>query len=133
MRFDALFTFIYSPRPGTPAAKMPDPFPRADKNRRFDRLLEAQNRISLEKHQAYIGKTCRVLLDGTDKDLLTGRTDGGRLVRLPGDPALIGQFCDVRITDCTTWSLTGELAAAWPLTPYKTAQKGAFPWQSLPP
>lgn len=112
VRFDALFTFIYSPRPGTPAAKMPDPFPRADKNRRFDRLLEAQNRISLEKHQAYIGKTCRVLLDGTDKDLLTGRTDGGRLVRLPGDPALIGQFCDVRITDCTTWSLTGELAAA---------------------
>lgn len=112
VRFDALFTFIYSPRPGTPAAKMPDPFPRADKNRRFDRLLEAQNRISLEKHQAYIGKTCRVLLDGTDKNLLTGRTDGGRLVRLPGDPALIGQFCDVRITDCTTWSLTGELAAA---------------------
>lgn len=112
VRFDALFTFIYSPRPGTPAAKMPDLFPRADKNRRFDRLLEAQNRISLEKHQAYIGKTCRVLLDGTDKDLLTGRTDGGRLVRLPGDPALIGQFCDVRITDCTTWSLTGELAAA---------------------
>lgn len=108
VRFDALFTFIYSPRPGTPAAKMPDPFTRADKNCRFNRLLELQNRISLEKHQAYVGTTCRVLLDGTDKELLTGRTDGGRLVRLPGDTAWIGEFRDVRITDCTTWSLLGE-------------------------
>ena len=110
VRFDALFTFIYSPRPGTPAAKMPDPYTRADKNRRFDRLVETQNRISAEKHQAYVGRQFRVLIDGTESDCLTGRTEGGRLVRLAGDPALIGQFRQVRITGCSTWSLTGELA-----------------------
>ena len=109
VRYDALFTFIFSPRGGTPAAKMPDPFTKADKNRRFDRLCAVQNRISEEKHRAYIGRTERVLADGRDGELLTARTDGGRLVRLPGDDALIGQFVEVRITGCTTWSLTGEL------------------------
>lgn len=110
VRFDALFTFIYSPRQGTPAATMPDPYTRQDKNRRFDRLLAVQNRISEERHQAYVGKTLPVLIDGAEGELLTGRTDGGRLVRLPGDAALIGQFRDVRITGSTTWSLTGSLA-----------------------
>ena len=109
VRYDALFTFIFSPRNGTPAAKMDDPFTKADKNRRFDRLVAAQNRISEEKHRAYIGKTVRILVDGKDGDLLTGRTDGGRLVRFAGSDCLIGQFLDVKITDCTTWSLVGEL------------------------
>ena len=109
VRFDSLFTFIYSPRPGTPAAEMPDPTTKEEKNRRFDRLCQTQNRISTEKHQAYIGTTFRVLIDGTDKDMLTARTDGGRLVRLSGSEDLIGQFRTVKITDCTTWSLTGEL------------------------
>ncbi len=111
VRYDALFTFIYSPRKGTPAAEMPDPTEKAEKNRRFDRLLELQNRISEEKHREYIGKTVRVLVDGTDGELLTGRTDGGRLVRLSGDAdALMGSFVMVTITGCTTWSLTGQLA-----------------------
>ena len=57
VRYDALFTFIFSPRGGTPAAKMEDPTPKEEKNRRFDRLCEVQNRISLEIHQNYIGKT----------------------------------------------------------------------------
>ena len=107
--YDALFTFIYSPRGGTPAAVMPDPFTKADKNRRFDRLLELQNRISEEKHRAYIGTEQLVLVDGKDGDLLTSRTGGGRLVRFSGDDSLIGQFVTVKITDCTTWSLVGEL------------------------
>ena len=110
VRYDALFTFIFSPRGGTPAAKMPDPFTKADKNRRFDRLCAVQNRISEEKHREYVGKTLRVLIDGRDGELLTARTDGGRLVRLPGDDSLIGQFADVTIDGCTTWSLTGKLA-----------------------
>ena len=109
VRYDALFTFIFSPRGGTPAAKMPDPFTKADKNRRFDRLCALQNRISEEKHRAYIGKTVRVLVDGRDGDKLTARTDGGRLVRFDGDDSLIGQFVDTEITGCTTWSLTGKL------------------------
>ncbi len=110
VRYDALFTFIYSPRGGTPAASMPDPTTREEKNRRFDRLLAVQNRISEEKHRAYIGKTVRVLTDGRDGDVLTGRTDGGRLVRFPGEDRQIGQFLSVKITGCTTWSLTGEQA-----------------------
>ena len=67
-----------------------------------------QNAISEEKHRALIGKTLRVLVDGRDGDKLTARTDGGRLVRLDGDDALIGQFINVTITDATTWSLVGE-------------------------
>ena len=106
--YDALFTFIYSPRGGTPAAAMPDPFTKADKNRRFDRLVQLQNRISEEKHRAYIGTVQRVLADGRDGELLTARTDGGRLVRFPGEDSLIGQFLDIEITDCTTWSLVGK-------------------------
>lgn len=109
VRYDALFTFIFSPRGGTPAAKMPDPFSKADKNRRFDRLVALQNQISEEKHRAYIGKSLRVLVDGRDGDKLTARTDGGRLVRFDGDDSLIGQFLDVAITGCTTWSLVGEI------------------------
>ena len=109
VRYDALFTFIFSPRGGTPAAKMDDPTPKEEKNRRFDRLCDVQNRISQEIHAAYVGKTLRVLIDGRDGDLLTARTEGGRLVRLPGDDSMIGKFAEAKITGCTTWSLTGEL------------------------
>ena len=108
VRYDALFTFIFSPRPGTPAAKMDDPTPKEEKNRRFDRLCEVQNRISQEIHQAYVGRTMRVLVDGKDGELLTARTEGGRLVRMSGPDCLLGQFADAKITGCTTWSLTGE-------------------------
>lgn len=59
---------------------MEDPTPKEEKNRRFDRLCEVQNRISLEIHQNYIGKTMLVLVDGKDGDQLTARTEGGRLV-----------------------------------------------------
>lgn len=108
VRYDALFTFIFSPRPGTPAAKMDDPTPKEEKNRRFDRLCEVQNRISQEIHQAYVGRTMRVLVDGKDGELLTARTEGGRLVRMSGPDSLLGQFAEAKITGCTTWSLTGE-------------------------
>ena len=107
--YDALFTFIFSPREGTPAADMPDPFTRQEKQARFDRLLDLQNRISQEKHNAYVGRTLRVLIDGADGEMLTARTDGGRLVRLPGEAALIGTFRSVTITGNTTWSLTGRI------------------------
>ena len=109
VRYDALFTFIYSPRKGTPAAEMPDPATKADKNRRFDKLVATQNRISEEIHRAYIGKTVKVLVDGREGDVLTSRTEGGRLVRFAGDDSLIGQFVPVTITDCTTWSLVGTV------------------------
>ncbi len=111
VRYDSLFTFIFSPRAGTPAASMDDPTPKAEKNARFDRLCALQNSISEQIHQNYIGKTMRCLVDGQDKELLTARTEGGRLVRFPGDPSLIGSFIDLTITGATTWSLTGEKEA----------------------
>ena len=110
VRYDALFTFIFSPRPGTPAAKMEDPTPASEKNRRFDELCALQNSISEKLHRAYVGKTMRCLVDGQeDGDLLTARTEGGRLVRFAGDPALIGSYQNLEITGSTTWSLTGIL------------------------
>ncbi len=107
VRYDSLFTFIFSPRKGTPAASMEDPTSKEEKNRRFDRLCAVQNAISEQIHAEYVGKTFRCLVDGTDKDYLTARTEGGRLVRMAGDAALIGQFVPVRISGSTTWSLTG--------------------------
>ena len=115
VRFDAMFTFIYSPRVGTPAAKMPDPFTREDKQKRFDALTELANRISGERHAAYEGRTLRVLVDGEtgrEEYNLSSRTNGGRLVHLKGDPSLIGQFGDVKIVSSNTWALYGEWQGA---------------------
>jgi len=109
VRYDSLFTFIFSPRAGTPAAKMEDPTPKADKNRRFDKLCAVQNSISESIHKEYIGKTMECLVDGNDKEFLTARTEGGRLVRFMGDASLIGNYANIKITGATTWSLTGEL------------------------
>ena len=112
VRFDALFTFIFSPRPGTPAAKMEDPVPRAEKQVWFDRLCDAQNRISEEIHAQYVGRTLRCLIDGESDDSrwpLTARTAGGRLVHLVGDKAAIGTYHDVKIADSNTWALFGEM------------------------
>ena len=109
VRYDSLFTFIFSPRTGTPAAKMEDPTPKEEKNRRFDKLCARQNAISEDIHKSYIGKTLRCLVDGRDKDNLTARTEGGRLVRFQGPETLIGSYQNLRITGATTWSLTGEL------------------------
>ena len=112
VRYDAMFTFIYSKRVGTPAAAMPDPYTREDKQRRFDALMEVSNRISGEKHREYEGRILRVLVDGEtgrEEYNLSSRTNGGRLVHLHGDPALVGSFKDVKITASNTWALYGEI------------------------
>ena len=112
VRFDALFTFIFSPRPGTPAARMDDPVSREEKQKWFDRLCDTQNRISEELHGAYVGRTLRCLVDGESDDArwpLTARTAGGRLVHLVGGKSAIGTYHDVKITDSNTWALFGEL------------------------
>ena len=109
--FDALFTFIYSPRPGTKAAEMSDPATREEKLKWFDALLAAQNENSVAAHAAYIGKTERVLVDGRSDDPeypLSARTEGHRLVRMKGGEELIGTFINARITGSSTWSLYGE-------------------------
>ena len=113
IEYDAMFTFIYSKRQGTPAAQMPDPYTREDKQKHFDALMELSNRIAAGKHAAYEGQHLRVLVDGEtgrDEYNLSSRTNGGRLVHLKGDSALIGQFIDVKIVSSTPWALFGEIA-----------------------
>jgi len=114
VEYDALFTFIFSPREGTPAAKMEDPIPMAEKKANFQRLVDTQNAISAKKHAAYVGKTVRCLIDGLCEEegfALTARTPGNRLVRVKeGEAGLVGQFREITITGANTWSLWGELA-----------------------
>jgi len=112
IRYDAMFTFIYSKRQGTPAAEMPDPYTREDKQRHFDALMELSNRIAGEKHREYEGKVLRVLVDGEtgrDEYNLSSRTNGGRLVHLKGDSSLIGQFINVEIISSNNWALYGKI------------------------
>ena len=112
VRFDSLFTFIFYPRVGTPAAKMDDPVPMTEKKKWFQWLLDTQNRISVEKHKEYIGRVLPVLVEeenpADEVNNLNCRTDGWRLVHVPGDVSLLGQRKKVKITDCSTWSLFGE-------------------------
>jgi len=109
--FEAMFTFIYSKRPGTPAEKLPDTVTREEKQSRFERLTTLQNEISERKHEQYVGKTVRVLVDGEAKKErfpLKARTNGGRLVHLTGKSCLIGQFIDAEILFSNNWSLFGK-------------------------
>ena len=80
---------------------------------RKQRQMDLQNEISLKKHQAYVGKTIRCLVDGRSDDPrnnLTARTPGGRLVHFTGDEKLIGTYQNLTITGCSTWALFGETA-----------------------
>jgi len=112
-RFDAMFTFIYSKRPGTPAAELEDTSTREEKQVRFDRLIDLQNAISEEKHAQYVGKTVRALVDSESHDdryPLKARTNGGRLVHMLGSAELVGKFVNATITHSNSWSLFGELS-----------------------
>ena len=112
VRFDSLFTFIYSRREGTRAATMPDPATRQEKQKWFDKLLAVQNRISREKNAEYVGKTVEVLVDGVSEDPnydLTARTDGFKLVHLNGKKDLIGKTVRAEITRSSTVALFGKV------------------------
>jgi len=110
-QFDAMFTFIYSKRPGTVAALLEDTVTRDEKQVRFDRLIKLQNLISDDKHNRYVGRTVKVLVDEATDDAeypLRARTNGGRLVHMRGGAGLVGNFAYAKITGCNTWSLFGE-------------------------
>lgn len=112
VRYDTVFSFIYSKRAGTPAATMEDVISPEEKKDNFNRLLEVQNRICAEINSTYKDKILPVLVEGeskTDADTLTGRTDGGKLVHFKGDAALIGKIVNIKITEPKTWSLMGEV------------------------
>ena len=112
VRYDSMFTFIYSRRPGTKAALLEDDTPREVIQDRFDRLVASANAVSAQLHAAQEGKTVRVLIDGragSGEHPLTARTAGGRLVHLRGGDELVGQWADVLITGSNTYALFGEL------------------------
>ena len=111
VKFDMLFSFIYSPRPGTPAAEMVDQVPDKVKNERFDRLLALQNEIAAEKNQSMVGTTVRVLCDGVSKNnenVYSGRTDGNKIVFFEGCEGDTGRFVNVRIDRAEAFALYGE-------------------------
>ncbi|MDA8382185.1 MAG: tRNA (N6-isopentenyl adenosine(37)-C2)-methylthiotransferase MiaB [Betaproteobacteria bacterium] len=113
--FDASFSFLYSPRPGTPAAEMPDSVPHADKQARLERLQSALEAGAQAISRGMVGTVQRVLVDGharKDARELAGRTDNNRVVNFPGGEDLIGRFVEVRITEAMPHSLRGELAGA---------------------
>ena len=113
VRYHALFTFLYSPRGGTPAAKMDDPTPKEEKQRRFEELLEVQNAISEEIHTSMVGKTIRVLCESRsrfDEYPVAARSDAGRVVYLAAPSEDIGSFRRARIVRASPWALFGEKA-----------------------
>lgn len=113
VRFDSVYSFLYSKRSGTPAAVMEDPITDAEKHERFDRLLELQNKISREINEEYDGKITEILVEGaskTDAAMLSGRTTEGKIVNFPNDGTVkAGDLVQVKITKISTWSLTAEL------------------------
>ncbi|MGZ0019717.1 tRNA (N6-isopentenyl adenosine(37)-C2)-methylthiotransferase MiaB [Nitrosomonas sp. wSCUT-2] len=112
MNFDESFSFIYSQRPGTPAADLSDDTPQEVKLERLQRLQAQIQQQARKISQQMVGTVQRVLLDGPSKknpEELAGRTDNNRVVNLPGDPGLIGCFVDVRITEARAHSLRGEM------------------------
>ncbi|MBR6209268.1 MAG: tRNA (N6-isopentenyl adenosine(37)-C2)-methylthiotransferase MiaB [Oscillospiraceae bacterium] len=109
--YDSMFTFIYSPRPGTPAASWENGASREEIQNRFDRLLKSANAQAAAIHKAQEGKTLRVLIDATNKGeyTLSSRSAGGRLVHLRGDASLLGRWAQVKITGSNTFALFGEI------------------------
>ncbi|MBP1931578.1 tRNA (N6-isopentenyl adenosine(37)-C2)-methylthiotransferase MiaB [Ammoniphilus resinae] len=114
VRYDSAYTFIYSPRHGTPAAGMEDDIPEEVKKERLQRLIEVVNRIAREKNEEMRGQIVELLVEGeskTNPDVLSGRTRGNKLVNFVGPKDCIGKFVHVRITEPQTWTLKGEYLA----------------------
>ena len=112
--FTSLYTFIFSPRVGTPAAKMDDPVPAGEKSAWFSELLKVQEEIAAERCASMVGDTVRVLVEEeTGKNgELAARTEGNIVVEFAAPPSLIGSFADVKITRARNWILKGELVTA---------------------
>ncbi|NLF95932.1 MAG: tRNA (N6-isopentenyl adenosine(37)-C2)-methylthiotransferase MiaB [Candidatus Riflebacteria bacterium] len=112
VRYESAFMYYYSPRPGTKAAEMADQLSEEEKKDRLARLIEVQNRISLEESQKLIGREYEVLVEANaarDQTDLVGKTRSGRSVNFPGDNSLIGSYVRVRIEQARNWTLSGRM------------------------
>jgi tRNA-2-methylthio-N6-dimethylallyladenosine synthase len=122
VRYEQVFAAAFSPRPGTPAARLPDDVPRAEKKRRLQALLNLQEGIGLERNAAWVGASTEVLVDqvrpgsthghdggGSPPPRVSGRNRQNKLVHLDGDPDLIGQLVNVRVDRAGPYALSGSL------------------------
>ena len=111
VKFDMTYSFIYSPRKGTPAAEMENQIDDKVKGERFDRLLALQNEIAYEKNQPLKDKVIKVLCDGRSKNnegVFSGRSEGNKIVLFEGDDSDTGKFLNLKITRADTFALYGE-------------------------
>lgn len=112
VRYDNMYSFIYSKRTGTKAALMPDSTTEQEKSERMGRLLSLQREIAVENNKRFVGRVLRVLVDGESKKrpgMLTGRSSENMLVEFPGEPSLIGQFVNVEILASHSGMVSGTL------------------------
>ena len=112
-KFDGAYTFIFSPRVGTPAAKMADNVTLEEKNERLYKLNELINKYSKEANDKYLNKIVPVLIEGIsekDESMLMGYTDTMKLVNVKADKKYIGKIINVKIKEIKTWSMDGEIA-----------------------
>ncbi|MCX5775176.1 MAG: radical SAM protein, partial [Firmicutes bacterium] len=110
--YDGCFTFIYSPRLGTPAARIADNVSDAEKHKRFSELLAAVEREGVKRADAMVGQTFKVLVDGFSKKnshVLSGYAENNKLVHFTGDETIIGKIVQVKITESHLYSMKGEL------------------------
>ncbi len=112
VEFDTAYTFLYSKRPGTPAAVREDQIPEEIKKKRFELLVKVQNQISKKINDTLIGKTVEILVEGTSKtnsDIYSGRTRTNKIVNFEGREDLVGSLVRVKIDKASTWSLEGTV------------------------
>lgn len=112
VRFDTAYTFLYSKRTGTPAAKREEQIPEDTKKERFNRLLDLQNNISREINDNLLGQEVEILVEGLSKnsnEMYTGRTRTNKIVNFKGNEDLVGKLVKVKIDKVLTWSLEGSI------------------------
>ena len=112
VKYDNIYSFIYSKRSGTRAAEMPDAVSEEEKGKRMRRLLDVQREISTEFYKRFIGRRMRVLVDDKAKKregFLTGKSSEFIIVEFEGDESLIGRFVDVEVTGAMNWAVTGRV------------------------
>ena len=110
--FSGLYTFLFSPRPGTPAATMDGQIPPDIKSERFNRLIALQNENSVKANEKYLGKTVEVLVEGYpdgDRENMTGRTEDNTIVRFPAKDGITGEFVSVKIDKALNWAVFGRI------------------------
>jgi tRNA-2-methylthio-N6-dimethylallyladenosine synthase len=112
VEYDFAYTFLYSERKGTPAANFTDQVSEETKKKRFKKLLEVQNRISMENNRILIGKVIEVFVEGKSKknqNAYTGRTRTNKIVNFKSGRDLTGKFVNIKIDRALTWSLEGRI------------------------